>query len=177
MRARERKVLSGLIDKFLAEKRVSDGGLAPVTEEDIVQLHVILNRIIRMKWGADPDGDWPINWQLIDRTRFEPMHYRPVPYEHEAEGVARLERLNIVLLNANIANRELDVTLRILQAQLRENTRGSNNGGVEPEPKARYKCPKCGWAGKESGLSSEETSGDAYCPDCGAECKRIHKKS
>jgi len=44
-------------------------------------------------------------------------------------------------------------------------------------PKARYKCPKCGWTGKESELSVEETSGDAWCPTCGSECNRIHKKA
>lgn len=117
---RERKVLSNLINKFLAERRKSDGGYAPVTETDLEQLHAIINRLITLKWGPDPDGDWPINWHIIDRTRFEPMHYAPVPYEHMATGEAALERLNTVLLNANIANRELDVTLRILQNILRE---------------------------------------------------------
>jgi len=123
MRVRERKALNGLIDKFLAEKRVSDGGWAPVTEQDLRQLCSLMDRIIRMKWGKDPDGDLPIELEVVDRTRFQRMHYAPVPYEQDADGALGLERLGIVLLNANIANRELDVTLRILQNKLREKTK------------------------------------------------------
>jgi len=116
MRKREREALDRLIDRFLAERRESDaGGWAPVTLADIERLHIILNKIIRMKWGADPDGDRPINWQLIDRTKFEPMHYDPVPYEHQVEGAAKFERLGIVMRNARLANSELDTTLRLMQ--------------------------------------------------------------
>lgn len=120
MRERERKVLNKLVDKFLAERRVSDGGWAPVTERDLEQLCAIIDRIIRAKWGKDSDGDLPVEWWLIDRTRFQRMHYAPVPYGDEAKDELALERLNLVLMNANIANRELDVTLRILQNRLRE---------------------------------------------------------
>ena len=123
MRERERRVLDKLIDKFLAERRVSDGGWAPVTESDSYQLNAIIERLVRMKWTADPDGDRPIEWRIIDRTQFGRLQYAPVPYEHDADGELGLERLNIVLLNANIANRELDVTLRILQNKLREKTK------------------------------------------------------
>lgn len=37
------------------------------------------------KFGVDADGDCPVNVLVIDRTKYEPMHYSPVPYEHLAK--------------------------------------------------------------------------------------------
>jgi len=36
-----------------------------------------------------------------------------------------------------------------------------------------YECFKCDWTGPESALYIEETSGNAYCPNCMKECKKI----
>jgi hypothetical protein len=120
MSRRGRSALDKLIDKFLAESRKSDGGWAPVTERDLGQLYIIVEKIIGMKWGQDPDGDLPIEWKIIDRTRFERLHYFPVPYEHKAKDELALEHLSTVVTNANIANDELSTTLRVLQNKLRE---------------------------------------------------------
>jgi hypothetical protein len=128
MRKTERKALAGLIDRFLAERRESDGGYAPVTESDLNKLYAIISRLVRMKWGMDPDGDRPIEWKLIDRTRFERMHYVPIPYEHKAKGEAVFDRLHFVALNASIANRDLDTTLKLLEFHRR-----AEAGKVEKE--------------------------------------------
>ncbi len=53
--------------------------------------------------------------------------------------------------------------------------RAMKDAECEP-PKARYKCPKCGKVWKERELKVDETSGDAWCPWCMSECRRIHKK-
>lgn len=120
MKKAERYALDGRINEFLTDRRMSDGGWAPVTERDLEQLYTIMMRIIEMKWGPDPDGDRPINWKIIDRTRFWPMHYVPVPYEHKAKDDLALEHLFAVATNANIANEELSTALRVLQDKLRK---------------------------------------------------------
>lgn len=121
MSKRDRTALAKSIDEFLTERRKSDGGYAPVTELDFNQLCTIIDRIVKMKWSKDPDGDLPIEVEVIDRTRFEPMHYAPVPYEHEVKNALEQgQRLSIVLMNSQIASRELDITLRNLQFKLRK---------------------------------------------------------
>ena len=121
MSRRGRSALDKLIDKFLAERRKSDGGWAPVTERDLGQLYIIVEKIIGMKWGQDPDGDLPIEWKIIDRTRFERLHYFPVPYEHKMKSDSELaDRLSTVMTNADLATHELAMSLRVLQNKLRE---------------------------------------------------------
>jgi len=132
MTARQRKTLDRLIDRFLAEKRKSDGGYAPVTEQDWSQLNEIIDTLVMLKWSPDPDGDWPIDWKLIDRTQYEPMHYHPVPYDHKT--VAKLERLSTVAMNATIATDELNTSIRLLQLDLLKPT-DAGIGRVEHERK------------------------------------------
>lgn len=110
-----KKLLNILIDEFLAVRRESDGGYAPVTEKDLEQLDTIIYKLIGMKWAMDPDGDLPIDFKIIDRTRFEPMHYDPVPYQHKTEDdpLAQRGRLAILMMNAHIALEALDTQMRI----------------------------------------------------------------
>ena len=68
------------IESFLTTRSLSDGGWAPVSKEDFDSLDEIFSELIDAKWGADPDGDRPINFKLIDRTRFEPDHFDLYPY-------------------------------------------------------------------------------------------------
>lgn len=124
MTKHELKVLNNLIADFLAERRKSDGGFAPVTEQDLNQLCSIMEKLTGMKWGRDADGDLPIDWEIIDRTRFERMHFQPVPYQHKAQNeLAANEHLNAVVLNARIANDELNTTLKLIQLELRSKTK------------------------------------------------------
>lgn len=75
--------LQKAIDEFLAERRESEcGGWAPVTVPDFRMLRDLIGMLIEAKWGEDADGDRPINFRLIDRTTFEPLHFHPVHYGH-----------------------------------------------------------------------------------------------
>lgn len=72
-----------LVDQFLAERRESAGGYAPFTRDDGQLLHRLLYALDRAKFGSDPDGDTPLNWLVINRTKCQPHHYVCVPYAHK----------------------------------------------------------------------------------------------
>jgi len=71
-----------LKEQFLSEHRESDGGYAPVCLGDLYLLDHIISKFVAAKWDADPDGDHPISWEIVDRTEFRGMIYQPVPYLH-----------------------------------------------------------------------------------------------
>lgn len=89
------------IEQFLKERRHSTGGWAPVTDEDMDQLHTVIHTLIAAKWGADPDGDRPINYILIDRTKYRPMHFVPLPYGRKAGK--REEEFDSAMRNLSMA--------------------------------------------------------------------------
>lgn len=107
--------LQTLIELFLSERRESDGGWAPVTKKDFDCLVAILGTLIAEKWAPDPDGDRPINYKLIDRTRFEPEHYFSLPYLHniEKDPVAMEEYIDLAATNVKIALERLDLVLKM----------------------------------------------------------------
>jgi hypothetical protein len=53
---------------------------------------------IKRKFGIDADGDCPVNLLVIDRTKYQPLHYQLVPYEHEAKTPAQRDKIEQVLL-------------------------------------------------------------------------------
>lgn len=77
-----RKQLDAEIDEFLKTRRDSRrGGWAATEPGDLKQLNDIIEKLVRLKAEADADGDLTIEWQLVDRQRYERMRYRPVPYQ------------------------------------------------------------------------------------------------
>jgi hypothetical protein len=76
--------------KFFEVKKESTGGWAPVENDEVATLADIFNDIIHNKYEMDPDGDVPINFRLIDRTKYEPMHYYPLRYSHHAKTLEEL---------------------------------------------------------------------------------------
>ena len=62
--------LSSLIDTFLAERKESDGGWPSVKGEEIFDLSDIIFELIESKWSPDADGDSPVEFTLIDRTKY-----------------------------------------------------------------------------------------------------------
>lgn len=77
------------------------------------------------EFGTDDDSDSRVIVQVLDRTRFEGMHYMPVPYDHfqdyyedsgEDTPDADIERIRRhregVVFNASIAMNQLDIELR-----------------------------------------------------------------
>ncbi len=86
-----KKSLFSKMEKFLAERRHSSGGYAEVRIKDMTDLDKIIHELIELKFERDPDGDLPVEFKLVDRTRFEPMHFAVVPYL----GIARCDSLTL----------------------------------------------------------------------------------
>lgn len=103
--------LTQLLNSFLVERRESSGGFAPVTEKDWEQLHQIVERLLELKFGPDPDGDLPVNYMLINRHVHGPIHFMRQPYfiraktddEWEAAFMAATTNLSIALDEVNKA--------------------------------------------------------------------------
>ena len=103
-----------LIDKFCEIPSLSEGGWAKVDEKDILHLGEIIHTIIRAKYDSDQDGDYPINYNLIDRTKYEPHYYREVPYSHEVKNEEENRfRLECLMDNLQIATERLNSFLKL----------------------------------------------------------------
>jgi hypothetical protein len=97
--------LKNQIENFLEHERKSTkGGWAAVTKEDLQDLGHIINELIAEKCEPDADGDYPINFVLVNRRQCEPFNFLPMRYSHEYPE----EALDIAILNTKIANSKLD---------------------------------------------------------------------
>ena len=97
--------LQTMIDKFLSERRHSAGGWAEVQLQDVKDLCAILSELIKRKFEADPDGDLPIEYTIVDRTRFDRMRFEPVPYHHKAQNLEEKQTiLDAHMYNLNVAH-------------------------------------------------------------------------
>ena len=109
------------LQKFLAEFREPDGtGWAPVTEGDMELFHRLMQAIIEAKFGSDVDGDRPIDYILIDRTKYWPLHYMHIPYYRTAEdeGGSNLDDcLDTALANMSIAVEQVQQITRMKRSQ------------------------------------------------------------
>jgi hypothetical protein len=131
-----------MIDDFCATPSFSDGGSwSPVGERDIHQLYAIVEAIIQAKYGPDASNDLPINFDCVDRTRFAPLHYQPVPYIHkvpldETGDKARLEILDTLMYNLRNATSALGDFMKL--------NRLGESQGQKPVPllKRSLKKPK-----------------------------------
>jgi hypothetical protein len=88
----------------------------------------LLQRQMDKTFGKDSGGDSQVEVLLIDRTRYEPFRFEPVLYRHKdmqgevVEGrggntEVLEERLRMLHLNADAANGDLSLELRIDLAQ------------------------------------------------------------
>jgi hypothetical protein len=78
--------IHNLIDEFLTERRESRGGWAEVTKDDVKLLSKIISALIKAKCEEDPDGDFPIEFLLINRRVERLPYFDTVPYPNfEAE--------------------------------------------------------------------------------------------
>lgn len=110
---RQRTKVDKALDKLLAERRVSTGGYAPVTDEDLEQLHVLMYAIIEAKWGEDPDGDLPIEYKVVNRQAHERMHYAPIPYKHKINNFEGIRNwLSLLVMNLDMAQEAVSKAMR-----------------------------------------------------------------
>lgn len=118
--------LQAKLENFLATRSESEGGYAPVSSQDERNLHEILNALIAAKFEEDPDGDLPINFVLVNRTREQSFHYRPLPRTPHNDDDMDLKAVTNLLRqtssNVEIANRDHALALRALEFAM-ENAR------------------------------------------------------
>lgn len=104
--------LDQLIDHFLEDHRESDGGYAKVTTDDIHLLYKIIRELIDIKCDRDPDGDFPIEFEIVNRRTHESMHYGQVPYRDPIcegqDSIPFMEMVRVLQMNLNIAASRLD---------------------------------------------------------------------
>ena len=107
---------------FLKGQSVSlDGGWAIVTEADMKEFNELVQGMVELRFGEDADRDRPVNFRLVDRTRFEPMHYWPLRYEHEAETMDDLlEIMHLAEMNLGIATSRFQSLWKILEYRRKE---------------------------------------------------------
>lgn len=115
--------LDNLIDHFLEDHRESDGGYAKITTEDIHLLYEIIRELIDIKCDRDPDGDLPIEFEIVNRRTHERMHYGQVPYRDgigDGEPIPFMEMVRVLQMNLNIAASRLDIELQMEHVKNRE---------------------------------------------------------
>lgn len=71
-----------------------------------------VTRLAEQTFGRDCDGDLPVDIEIVDRTRYERLHYQPVPYSHKPHDPE--ERLRLLHGNLRLALDEVarDMDLR-----------------------------------------------------------------
>ena len=113
--------LTDIIQDFLLDPHCSDGGYATVETSDMVQLNDIICALVAQKWEADSDGDYPVDYILVDRTRYEPNHFIASPYLHKANTDAdRMFYIRGCMLNVQIANGRLDTAIKVWMYEQKE---------------------------------------------------------
>jgi len=129
-----KKSLLDKLAKFWTEKRKSTGGWAEVRTEDMRQLADIIYELIERKWERDPDGDLPIEVQIVDRTRFERTAYAPVPYMRDGLDMrAKRAVLDSHVFNLELAYDRFRGAYRALRDEQRREEPVHGNGACEAE--------------------------------------------
>lgn len=116
------------IEKFLAERRESEGGgWAQITPKDMLQLSGVIEALIEAKCEKDADGDMPIEFTLVNRREGKSSSYRPLPYQsfqRRGEPVTVEQRIaqaelvfEIAMFNQRIAQSELSTAYDMLRLE------------------------------------------------------------
>lgn len=74
-----KRELQNMIDGFLFNKRKSKGGWAEINQDDMILLERIIQKLIDGKCEADPYGDRPIEFKLVNRHIHERIQFQIVP--------------------------------------------------------------------------------------------------
>jgi hypothetical protein len=115
--------LTKRIEAFLAERSVSEGGFAPVGDKDLESMVGIMHALVEAKYEQDPDGDLPVSFHLVDRTRYQNTHFALIPHTRDAQH-HDLQHLNQCLraacMNLAIAQNQVEQVQRDMQLSVVE---------------------------------------------------------
>jgi hypothetical protein len=95
------------VNAFLESRNLSAGGWAPCSQQDLDQLSELINGLISLKFEADPDGDVPVQFRLINRTQCWPLHFHPLLYEDKQPAGTTMTHEDVLLLNLQRATGNL----------------------------------------------------------------------
>lgn len=78
-------------------------------------------RMAREEFGTDDEGKTnKVQVFCLDRSRYWPQHWFPVPYDHKAKTVEEKERiLSALLTNLSMATEAMDIHLRLMRDERR----------------------------------------------------------
>ena len=78
-------------------------------------------KMARQEFGTCDEGKInKVAVKLIDRSRYWPMHYFPIPYDHKAKTVEEKDRiLELLLTNLSMATDAVDTHLKIMRDERR----------------------------------------------------------
>jgi hypothetical protein len=151
----EHKAIHDLVDTFLAERRKSEGGWAEITNDDIQQLEKIVLSLVKAKCQADPDGDYPIQFRIVNRRTHEHLSFQAVPYLEDipyhygpkADGFPRVKDYDypknlydiarVVWMNRQIAETAADHVWRMFEQYHYE----ANKANETPSPESVKRTP------------------------------------
>lgn len=95
--------IHALVDEFLAERRKTDGGWAEITPEDVRMLDRLVRLLVDAKCEKDTEGDWPIEWIIVNRRIERMPYFRPVPCSDSALE----DKVSKILSNLYTAHAEI----------------------------------------------------------------------
>lgn len=101
-----------------------------ISKEKIALLWLELESLIEKYFDADSDGDLPIDLHMVDRTKYQRLHYTPIPYDHKNEN--DLDRVvELSLLNLNIAQEDFNRAIRAREYVSRQQLRLCERCGLQ----------------------------------------------
>lgn len=95
--------LAKRIDAFLrgVQTPCSDtGGHAEVTDDQLDDLREIVQLLIAARWERNSDGDRPVGFRIVDRTKYESSHFVDMPHSDDVDPE---EYLDSAAFNVGIA--------------------------------------------------------------------------
>lgn len=110
--------LKDMLEEFLSEKRISTGGWAKPTVNDMSQLNDIIYELLLLKFELDPDGDLPITYIISDKTEEEFAPYIATTHLHnldDKDKKAWVQTLSDLNYNLNIANDRFQTAFNIFK--------------------------------------------------------------
>ena len=138
MKKKQHKLLKAKIEKFLSTSRdwESQGADKRVDVEDVGALYDIIRGLVRARYVPDYDSSDAIECILVDRSRFERMHFLPVPYAHLEDSNIEVS-LDCAILNSSLATERVYELNKVAQNERLEAARVRRS--IDELPM----CPSC----------------------------------
>lgn len=109
-----KNTLLSKIKNYIDNPLPENGSGWPIVEEnDIEDLVYIIRDIIDCHFPRDCDGDTPIEFEIIDRTKYEPRFFSPIPYRHTITDI--MDYIKPLAFNASVATEKFSIALKLIE--------------------------------------------------------------